>query len=525
MSVLAMVVVTQWAEAELAATPVAGRPWVDHLVDRLRRAPGVSGVAVVCQPACRDRVAPHVPPGVTCVTATDPFAWAAAGAAPLVAWVPVWQLFVDPGRLARLAAAARPAGTTVVRAVLEHAPSVDLTGGADAEVFTATGLRMAAGGLDIGPGVLAVPLPPAPPELRLRGPGDAGWGVTLQGALVAAGRADDLSAVEAVMTAAGLHRLDVWLDGAGLAPRRMLTVRCLPAAEFAWLLRHLARLPGAAIDVVCPAAHAAATAAMPGVRRVVPFAGPAFALTALDPVTRARLRAEQYDLCVVPRRTPCGHGFENVTAIAADAGAGLAVWMDLTGRTGVLAGNPRGWEPWVTAPAPWLRGEAWRARGAAALARSTGAAAHDAGDGAIERRAAQVLDVITARMDEVMACHALTDAAGHGLDLAPVFLHQQPGVAAARDQVARARAAGRRCASALASAVDAACRRGVDALAEAPAGPAARAAGAAVTAFAGALQHATESVLTAADGSAAEARALAALDGLRVPATTGGGRA
>ncbi|MEZ5417971.1 MAG: hypothetical protein R2708_11590 [Vicinamibacterales bacterium] len=157
MSVLAMVVVTQWAEAELAATPVAGRPWTGHLVDRLRRAPVVSDVAVVCQPACRDRVAPHVPPGVACVTAADPFAWAAAGAAPLVAWVPVWQLFADPGRLARLAAAAQPAGTTVVRAVLEHAPSVDLTGGADVQVFTATGLRMAADGLDIGPGVLAVP--------------------------------------------------------------------------------------------------------------------------------------------------------------------------------------------------------------------------------------------------------------------------------------------------------------------------------------------------------------------------------
>ncbi len=472
MSVLVMIVVAQWDEACLAGLPIDDRPWVAHLVTRLGLAPVVDRVVVVCDPAYHALVTPHVPAGTACVAAVDALAWAARDGADLIAPVPVWQLFADPARLTRLAALPRPSGTTLVRAVLERDDAVVLTGGAEVELVTAHGARLAATGHELTSGVVTAAALPEPPELRLRGAADAGWGRTLQRALIAAGQAGDLAAAEGVMTGAGLHRSDIRRDGAGLTPRRVLTVRCLPANLFTWLVAHLGRWPEARVDVVCAEAMAEATRELGPVDRVVTYAGPSFDLAALGPEALAAIRARRYDVCVIPRRTACGRGFENVTPLGEASGAAMAVWMDVTGATGLLAGRPYGWEPWVEDVPPWRDAAGLRARARAAIGRSS------PGAGSLtEAGVADAVAAIVQRMDDAVGCHALSDAPDHGLDLAPVFAHQMPGVAAAQAAVAEAVSAGRSTANRLATLVDRALVAGVEHLADAPAGPAAREAG------------------------------------------------
>lgn len=512
MSVLAMVVVTQWAEAELAATPIDGRPWIAHLVDRLRQAQTVAEVSVVCQPACYDVVAPHVPADTPCVVVTEPLRWAARQDAVLVADVPVWQLFADPRRLDALAMTPYDsASVTCLRAVLDHDHALALSGGADVTLFTRHGLRLAAAGGDVGPGRLDVPCAPAPPELRLRGVVDAAWGATLQRALLAHGCAADLGRVDDVLTRDGLHRVAVWRDGAGRAPRRVLTVRCLPDRDVRWLLAHLGHLPGVELDVVTPAHLAAPTALMPGVHEVIAFAGRSFDLAAVDTATLRAIRERRYDLCVIPRRTPCGRGFENVTPLGAASGAGLAVWMDLTGATGVLSGRPYGWEPWVSEAPPWAHVDALSARARTALAAFTGAPADGAGRPAADvEDPATVVAGILRRLDETITCHALVDAVDHGLDLDPAFVHQMPGVAAANALIADL--AVRPCRAAVAASVAQAWRAAIAHVAAAPAGPASRQAGDEARRYTDAIAAAAHAVAEAEARSASEARALVALD-------------
>jgi hypothetical protein len=512
MSVLAMVVVTQWAEAELAATPIDTRPWIAHLVDRLRRARTVSEIAVVCQPACHAVVAPHVPPDVACLVATEPLAWAAARGADLVAEVPVWQLFADPARLDVLASTPRDGRATGLRAVLDHDPALVLSGGTDVTIFTAAGLRIAAAGADVGPGLIDVPSAPPPPEVWLRGVVDAAWGVTLQRALLAHGCEGDLGAVDRVLARERLHRLTMWRDGAGRPPRRVLTMRCLPERDTRWLVAHLGHLPGVALDVVVPANLAAATAGLPGVHDVIAFEGRSFDLATFDRATLAAIRERRYDLCVIPRRTPCGRGFENVTPLGAASGAGLAVWMDLTGATGVLAGRPYGWEPWVTADPPWQQVEALTAGARLALGAFTGSAAANVPVPMDGPEPAAMVDAILRRLDETVTCHALVDAIDHGLDLTPAFVHQMPGVAAATAAAAQVQQQARHSRTALAAALDRAWRTAVAHVADAPAGARARQAGDDARHFTDGVAAAARAVADAASGSPAEARALVALE-------------
>lgn len=512
MSVLAMIVVTQWAEAELAVTPIDDRPWIAHLVDRLRLARTVAEVAVVCQPACHAVVAPHVPGDVPCVAATDRLAWAAAHGATLVADVPVWQLFVDPVRLDALASTPCDTDTTGLRAVLDHDSALVLSGGADATLFTARGLQIATAGGDIGPGMCDVPFAPAPPELRLRGVVDAAWGVTVQRALLRSASVHDLTRLDEVLTREGLHHVGIWRDGAGRGPRRVLTVRCLPARDVRWLVAHLGHLPDIELDVLAPAHLAAETAALPGVRAVIAFEGGPFDVAALEPATRLALRDRRYDLCVVPRRTPCGRGFENVTPLGAASGAGLAVWMDLSGATGVLSGQAYGWDAWVRETPPWQQVEALTARADAALTSFTGAAAAAAAPTPAVDDPSALVDAIVRRMDETVTCHALVDAVDHGLDLAPAFVHQMPGVAAATGVAVcmgqQARAVG----VAMSAALERAWRAAVTHVADAPAGARAQRAGEAVRRFTDVVAVAAQALADAAPGSSAEARALIALE-------------
>jgi hypothetical protein len=517
MSVVALVTVSQWSDAQVAATMIDTRPWLAHLCARLAHATAVARVVVVCHPECLRMVAPHVPGGVALVSATDARAWAAtAEAADVVAVVPVWQLFADPARLDDLAAVPRSKMTARVRAVDEHDQAIDLTGGAFVELLTRRGCEHAAAGLEpSATEQLTVPRAPEPPELRLDPGRDVGWGVTLQRALHADGQAHDLNGLSAVLSRAGLRRFDFWRDGVGVGPRAVLTIRCLPAAAFTRLLEHLRSLPSTAIDVLCPESLAEATAALPGVRRVITFAGPAFDLARLPVATLAAIRERGYGLCVVPRRTPCGRGFDNVTPLGAASGAALAVWMDLTGATGVLGGLPRGWEPWVTEAPPWADVAAWRERAATAL-QGFGSAT-EAAAGVIEEpavRARATAWAIVARLDEYVSCQALVDNPDAGLELAPLLLHQIPPVLAAHAAVAHLQAAARPAATRLGAVVDRVLEHGVAVLCEVEPGADDGGRSDVARQAATALGALATRVVVAGDGTDDEAEALALGDAL-----------
>lgn len=456
MTVIAAVAVVQWADARVAATLIDDRPWLAHLIERLRRASCVSRVVVVCHPGCAALITPLVPPDVAVELSTDPWTWGAAAPADLVARCQVTQLFVDPVQIDRLAASPRGPQVQRLHAALPQCDDIDLSGGAYVDLLTPAGCASAARGAAWPDGaVLAVPSPPEPPELWLHSAADAGWGVTVQRALLAHGVCGDLSAVDAVLTAERLRRFDFWLDGIGTGPSRVLTVRCQPAPLFMRLLRHLAHLPAATLDVVCPAALAADTAALPGVGAVVPFDGPSFDMDRVGGAWLEAVRARRYDLCLVPRRTADGDGFANVTALGAASGAKVAAWIDLRGRTGWLAGLPCGWEPWVGEPPPWLDAAALRERAAQALRHFAPVAPAEAGAaGDAEAAARDTTARIVARMDESIICQALLDNPDAGLDLAPWLLHQAPAVVATHAAVARLRAAARPVTARTTAAVD-----------------------------------------------------------------------
>lgn len=528
MTVIAAVAVIQWADARVAATLIDDRPWLAHLIERLRRASCVSRVVVVCHPGCAALITPLVPPDVAVELSTDPSTWGATAPADLVARCLVTQLFVDPAQIDRLAASPRGPAVQRIHAALAPCDDIDLSGGAYVDLVTPAGCAAAARGAAWPDGaVLAVPSPPEPPELWLHSAADAGWGVTVQRALLAHGASGELSAVDAVLTAERLWRFGFWPDGIGAGPSRVLTVRCQPAPLFMRLLRHLAHLPAATLDVVCPAGLAAQTAALPGVSAVVPFDGPSFDIDRVGGAWLEAVRARHYDVCLVPRRTADGEGFANVTALGAASGAKVAAWIDLRGRTGWLAGVPCGWEPWVGEPPPWLDEAALRERATQALRRfapvTSGGPAPDTD---AEVAARETTARIVARLDESIACQALLDNPDAGLELSPWFVHQAPAVVATHAAVARLRAAARPVAARVTAAVDRVLEHSIGLLCDV-------APGAGADGRVDAARRATESLgalvarLEAApDGSGDEAEALALCQQLaRTVAYAAGGRA
>ena len=108
-------------------------------------------------------------------------------------------------------------------------------------------------------------------------------------------------------------------------------------------MRYLGRLPNASIDVIARADLAAETLAIEGVARVITFEDRALSVGALGRDALASIGAMRYDLCVIPRREPTGWGFENLVPLARASGSRTAIWLDIFGRTGLLAGRPHGW--------------------------------------------------------------------------------------------------------------------------------------------------------------------------------------
>jgi hypothetical protein len=344
------------ADFELACRPVAGRSWIIQLIRRLRRATSVERIVVACRQRDRELAAVVDSETVSVVASDDPIGLAASleGDHDGVSFCPVAQLFVDPRRLDAIASLELQPDTTRACAVLSCDPTIVLTGGAFLEVVMRAGLHAPMTPRESPNSNAAMwHTCPEPPEMRLETWGDFDWAVRANAALLARDPSGAVDHFEDILTESGLHRFTFW-DEMGPAPRSVLMVRCLRPQLFEPLLRHLTRLPGSTVDVLCRAEHADQTRALPGIGEVFTFGAPTFSVDALAPTTLAAIRARAYDLCVLPRREATGYGFDNVAAFGNASGAATAIWIDIFGRSGLIAGRWHGWDE-TTAGGPHER--------------------------------------------------------------------------------------------------------------------------------------------------------------------------
>ncbi len=368
---LAVAVTIQSPQAvELAQRPIAGQPWLERLVTRLRRARCITEIVIVCRLG-EGEIGPLAHSLDARLIVTDDRMAAARdldGNHDAVAFCDVGQLFADPARLDQLASLEMTGGATRALAVLSSEPSIALTGGPFLEAITRDGLRECADRRSI-PDLRTAPLPslPGPPEMRLESPGDMDWAVRAEEALLSRHPSGDLARFEDVLREAGMRRFRFW-DEIGPAPSSVLTVRCERLPLFQQLIRYLGRLPNVTIDVIARADLAAETRATDGVARVITFDDRAFSVGVLGRETLAAIAATGYDLCVVPRREPTGFGFENLVPLAEASSARTAIWLDIFGRTGLLAGRSHAWDP-ACAGGPHERAEHYLRRAVRALDR------------------------------------------------------------------------------------------------------------------------------------------------------------
>ncbi len=419
----------------------------------------------MCRERCHeDEIAALFETPIEVMTTRDPIeaALALEGNHDGVAFCPVEQFFADPVRLDLLAEADVPPGAATVAAVLSADTSMSLTGGAFLQIVTRDGLRaLRAGGTLDAMLAVRVPADPELPEMRLCQHGDLQWAATAAEALLARDPTGSLDRIAQVLADAGLERFSCW-DDPDVPPARVLTVRCLPRPLFALLLRLVRRVGASRIDVICGAHLTRETRTLPGVHRIIPFAGRTFSLEELGSETLSAIRAERYDLCVVPRREPTGYGFDNVTPLAVAAGARLGVWLDVFGRSGVLAGQPRP-KP-STGPAPEGGHSDEVRRVMEPLELFTPASGSEAGR-------AGSLDFLLARVDENLACQGVLDCTTSGIDLSGGLLHQLPAAAEVRRRVDQLDADQRPGAASLVAAVDGLFKQFVDVTAAASPGP------------------------------------------------------
>jgi hypothetical protein len=341
-----IVTIRSAAEHELAQRLVAGKPWIVRLVERLQGADSVEQVLVACREREREVEALVDSAMVSVVAADDPIAVARSldGSHGGVAFCPVSQLFADPRRLDAVAGLDLPPDTARAFAVLACDPTIALTGGAFLEVVTRVGLRSSGIDSTSAPKTAVWQTWPEPAEMRLETWGDFDWAILAQEALLARDPSGALDQFEDALDEAGLRRFTFW-DEMGPPPQSVLTVRCLRQPLFEQLVRHLRRLRGTTIDVVCRPEHADQTRSLRGVGHVFTFDGPTFSVGALGPATLDSIRERQYDLCVIPRREPTGWGFDNLVPLAEASRARAGIWLDVFGRTGLLAGRLQAWDP------------------------------------------------------------------------------------------------------------------------------------------------------------------------------------
>jgi hypothetical protein len=359
-------------EYEIAMRPIAGAPWVARLRDRLLRARSVERVVVLAWGGVRgtplEGIEPAVASDLQSVDASQPRAalQALAGDADGVAFCPVTQLFADPERLDALAGLAGGLASGRAIWVAEYDPHLPLAGGAYLDLHVR-------GPEASGETVHAFPAWPEAFEMRLETPADFDWAAVACEHLLAADPSGALGKFEAVIGRADLGRFAFW-DRIGPRPQRILTVRCVTAPLFEGLMRHLGRIPSARVDVVCAEPLAPGTLALAGVRSVFTYDAPRFSVSSLPSGAWDAIRAERYDLCVVPCLAGDAPGFENVRALGNGSGACTAVWLDPFGRSGLIEGRAQGWDETVTLPGPaaWApRLETMRQRALRGFARSS----------------------------------------------------------------------------------------------------------------------------------------------------------
>ena len=367
MKLALIVTIRSAAEHELAQRLVAGKPWIVRLIERLQGAASVGQVVVTCREREREIEALVRSARVSIVADGDPIVVGRSleGNHDGVAFCPVSQLFADPVRLDVLAGLDLQPDTAKVFAVLACDPTIPLTGGAFLEVVTRVGLHSS--GPDAGeePKAVAWQTWPEPAEMRLDTWADFDWAIPVQKALLAHDPSGALDQFEEVLERHGMRRFTFW-DEMGPPPRSVLTIRCLRPRLFEQLLRHLNRLRGTPIDVVCRAEQAEETRALQGVGEVFTFEAPAFSVEALPAATLASIRTRAYDLCVLPRREPTGCGFDNIVALGEASGAKAAIWIDVFGRSGLIAGRRHGWDVTSTG-GPHERGDLYLRRAVKAL--------------------------------------------------------------------------------------------------------------------------------------------------------------
>jgi hypothetical protein len=371
MRLLVVITVSDAQSLALARRPVAGQPWIRRLVERLAGARSVARV-VVAAPNRHDELAGLLGSASADVfPSADPVAVAretssSSGCTGIV-FCAVEQFFADPDRLDAMADDAPPPDAMRVVAVLSGHPWLVLTGGGFVEIVTRKGLAALDAGLQLAElRPATVQTDPEPPEMRLEHPRDTQWAVAAAEALIEDDPSGRLGAFERVLARRRLGRFGFW-DEVGPPPQSILTLQCMRPTLFEHFARHLARVPGTSLDVICPAHAASRVATLEGVRRVMPFDAPTFTLDALGATMLDDIRARQYDLCLLPRRIPEVRGFENTVPLALAASARMSAWIDVFGRCGVIAGRWQGWDPAAADASPLEHAAAWTARAAKAL--------------------------------------------------------------------------------------------------------------------------------------------------------------
>lgn len=377
MRVVPVIPIRYPSEAALAGRQLGGRSWIATVVERLKRARSAVGVVVICKPEWRDRLAEGLDQETTVLESIqDPLAVVASlvgqgsgvfASCEGIAFCPVTQLFVDPESIDAMAALEVPVGAAQIVPVLACEPLLALTGGAFVNVLTTSGLAAAAAGAELSalPSV-SWPTWPTAPELRLETGDELQWAVTAADLI-----GDRLLSAGAKELEDALDLLDLgrftFHDGVGRRPLTIVTVRCTREPVFASLVGHLRRLRPDSIDVICPASLADSTSRMPGVSSVLPYAAPRFSVEALGAATAESIQGREYDLCVVPRLEPTAHGHGNVTPLGVASGARTAIWLDIFGNSGLLAGRHHGWDRSLDRPSPFLDPHAMGARARTAL--------------------------------------------------------------------------------------------------------------------------------------------------------------